>query len=44
MRYDVIEMNQTMTEVLACGTDVQLEPLDDRPQRAERVEEASEGG
>lgn len=40
MRYDATEMAQNMTEVLAYGTAVHLEPLDDRPRRAERAEEA----
>lgn len=33
MRYDATEMAQSLTEVLAYGTAVQLEPLDETPLR-----------
>jgi len=37
MRYDATEMSQSLTEVLAYGTAVQLERID--PPQAERAEE-----
>ena len=39
MRYDATEIGQQMTEVLAYGTAVRLEPLDG-PRRAERADDA----
>lgn len=41
MRYDATEMAQSLTEVLAYGTAVQLEPLDDTPPRAELADDES---